>query len=304
MNIKLFTHNDLDGIGCAVLSLISFDKVDVEYCGYNNINEKITEFIENKEYKSYDHVYITDISINEELAELIENTEISKYFNVVDHHPTAKNLEKYSWCQIEIDNELGICSGTSLFYEKILNGISHNDKLHTMAIRDFVEMVRQYDTWEWKTIYKDEDPSKWNNLLALYGREQFVDRLMNKLLSREEFKFDDTDLLLLDLDYNKKNAYFEKKAKEITSINVLEYNAGVVFADQYISELGNYLAEKFIEFDFIAMIGAKAVSYRGIRDDIDLGLVAKQFGGGGHPKAAGSQIDKNKQVEYMKSLFI
>lgn len=46
------------------------------------------------------------------------------------------------------------------------------------------------------------------------------------------------------------------------------------------------------------------ISYRGIKDDIDLGKdVAKVFGGGGHPKAADSQIDNEVIDEFIKKIF-
>ena len=78
--------------------------INVEYCNYDNINEKIKDFIHNEEYLKYDYVYITDISVDEEVAELINNThpeEFNKGFNLcemftlIDHHKTALHLEKY-----------------------------------------------------------------------------------------------------------------------------------------------------------------------------------------------------------------
>jgi oligoribonuclease NrnB/cAMP/cGMP phosphodiesterase (DHH superfamily) len=58
--IKLFTHTDLDGVSCVVLAKLAFcsDNVDYEMCDYNNINEKIKDFIANKQYDNYDHIYI------------------------------------------------------------------------------------------------------------------------------------------------------------------------------------------------------------------------------------------------------
>ncbi|MCT8975515.1 DHHA1 domain-containing protein [Clostridium sp. CX1] len=307
MNIKLFTHNDLDGVGCAVLALLAFNKVDVEYCGYNDINDKVKDFIENKEYSNYNHVYITDISINQELAELIENTHPDNFkegfnlcesFTLIDHHPTAMELDKYWWCNVITKNELGKTSGTSLFY----NVLQQDDSVNYKGLKEFVELVRQYDTWEWKTIYNNEMSGQLSNLLGLYGKEKFVNKIIKKLETKNKFEFDETDLLLLELDKDKKQVYFEKKSKELLKQDLQNYKVGIVFADQYISELGNYLAEKFVELDFIVLIGDKTISYRGIKD-IDLGVFAKQFGGGGHPKSAGSQIDKNKQLNYVKSLF-
>jgi oligoribonuclease NrnB/cAMP/cGMP phosphodiesterase (DHH superfamily) len=65
---------------------------------------------------------------------------------------------------------------------------------------------------------------------------------------------------------------------------------GVVFAEKYFSELGNRLCQMHPEIDFVAMIYMSGtVSYRTVKDDIDIGKdVAKLFGGGGHAKAAGA----------------
>lgn len=46
--VKLFTHTDLDGIGCAILAKIAFKNCDIEYCGYNDINDNVTDFVKGK----------------------------------------------------------------------------------------------------------------------------------------------------------------------------------------------------------------------------------------------------------------
>ena len=58
--------------------------------------------------------------------------------------------------------------------------------------------------------------------------------------------------------------------------------------------MGNYLSEIHPELDYIAMVDMSngTVSYRTVKEDIDLGgEIAHSHGGGGHKKAAGSQFD-------------
>ena len=58
--VKLFTHTDLDGIGCAVLAKLVFsDEVDITYCDYTNINNNVLEYLNSCE-KLADTVLITD----------------------------------------------------------------------------------------------------------------------------------------------------------------------------------------------------------------------------------------------------
>lgn len=307
MSIKLFTHTDFDGVGCGVLGKLAFDNIDIEYCDYIDVNKKVYNFIKNKEYLNYNHVYITDISINKELAKFIDDTQpkefnkgftLAEHFSLIDHHPTAMQLNEYWWCFVEVEDEKGKCSGTSLFYQYL-----DKDRLKKDNIIEFVEIVRQYDTWEWNTIYNNEVPKKWNDLLYLYGKKRFTEKIVKMLESKNNLDFTKIDLLLLELEKEKKERYFETKEKEMIEKNIQGYHVGIVFAEQHRSELGNYLANKYNKLDFIILIGSQSISYRGIRDNIDLGLFAKQFGGGGHPKASGSQIDREKQKKYIEILF-
>lgn len=44
--IKLFTHNDLDGIGCTVLARLTFsENVDITYCDYDEVDTLVREYI-------------------------------------------------------------------------------------------------------------------------------------------------------------------------------------------------------------------------------------------------------------------
>jgi oligoribonuclease NrnB/cAMP/cGMP phosphodiesterase (DHH superfamily) len=299
---KQFTHTDFDGVSCAILSQIAFDSVEVEYCDYDNVNEKIQKFIESKDYLNYSRIYITDISINKELAEVINNLKDEINIKLIDHHETALYLNKYDWCTVTTSNDRGPTCGTTLFYDYLIN--LKNTMLDNDWIRDFVETVRQYDTWEWKNVYHNDKPKLWNNLLYLYGRDLFIDHICGMLIYCKTFAFTDTDNLLLKLEEKKKEEYFKKKSEEMdANYYLLGYHVGVVFAEQYISELGNFLAEGNKQLDFIVIISGKTISYRTIKKDINLGKIAEKFGGGGHPASAGSQISLDKQVKYCSILF-
>ena len=51
-------------------------------------------------------------------------------------------------------------------------------------------------------------------------------------------------------------------------------------------------------------MGNKMVSYRTVKDDIDLGKdVAQLFGGDGHPKASGSEFSVDVQFKTIEKIF-
>lgn len=297
--IKLFTHTDLDGVGCAVLAKFAFgNNVDIEYCNYDEINERVEVYFNSG--LEYD-CHITDISINEELACKINNS--YKNFKLLDHHATALGLNKFDWCTVKVENEDGIkTSGTELYYNYLIN----NGFLNEYEVLDrFSELVRNYDTWRWTTLGDDGIICKQvNDLLYLYGRDKFIDWCLDELHIDTFPKLEYTDKLVLEIEQNNIDNYIKKKNEQMLIMPLCGRTCGVVFAEKYFSELGNKLCQMRPEIDFVAMIDMSGtVSYRTIRDDIDLGKdVAKLFGGGGHAKAAGSRF-AGAQFDVINSIF-
>ncbi|WEV83631.1 DHH family phosphoesterase [Bacillus velezensis] len=291
--VKLFTHTDLDGVGCAIVCNHLLNDVEVEFCDYHNIDQKVLEFINNNRFKEYDLILVTDISVNKDLAEKINEIQSTSKWVLIDHHATAKWLNIYKWANVNDYYIKSPCeenlktSATSMVYDHLIK--FQNNECEELS--EFVEKVRRYDTWEWSTKYNDTHAKKLNDLLYIIGRENFIKRFS----TNPSIYFSDHELHILDIEKFKIKEYISKKEKQLRTLQVLDYSTGVVFADTYQSELGNELAQKNPNLDFIIIIdpGSLKVSYRGVKEKIDLGkdIVAK-FGGGGHPRATGSQINQ------------
>ena len=303
--IKLFTHTDLDGIGCAVLAKIAFDtdfdaNVDIEYCNYDEINHKVEEYFNNG---SKYECHITDISIDEELAYKINDSD--KNYVLLDHHATALKLNKLSWCNVQVENkETNIqTSGTEMYY----NWLVDNGYLHkTDALNRFVELIRNYDTWRWSTLGEEGIIcKKVNDLFHIYGRDKFIRWCISEIHDGVFPRLYASDELVLDIEQNNIDNYIKNKNEQLLIMPLCDMTCGVVFAEKYFSELGNRLCQMHPEIDFVAMIDMRgAVSYRTVKDGIDLGKdVAKLFGGGGHAKAAGSTFANGVQFDVINSIF-
>ena len=302
--IKLFTHIDLDGVGCAVLAKLAFqDDVEIEYCNYNEINEKVESYIDNN---FSEECHITDISIKDTLASRIDEDRVGyQKIRLLDHHPTALELNKYNWCNVQIENKITHIktSGTEMYYnwlvsEKYLKKHKRLDK--------FVEIIRDYDTWRWSELGDDGIICKQvNDLFYLYGRDKFISWCVSKICCSDIFKLDDTDKLLLGIKQKEIDDYVEVKDKQLFTLPMCGWIAGFVFAEKSFSELGNRLCKMHPEIDFVVMIDMDGtVSYRTIKEDLDLGQnIAKQFGGGGHPKAAGSRFSKEILLKTVEHIF-
>lgn len=299
--IKLFSHSDFDGVSCAVLAKLAFgEDVDIEYCNYNDADSKVEEFFNSElDYECH----ITDISISEELASRINDSE--KKYQLLDHHCTALNLNKFDWCNAQVENEnTGIkTSGAELYYHWLVN---NNYLTRTDVLDRFVEVVRDYDTWRWKELGEDGVICKQvNDLLYIYGRKKFVDWCIAQINNEVFPNLYASDVLVLEIEQKKIDDYVKAKDKHLFIGDMCGMKCGFVFAEKYSSELGNRLCEMHPEFDFVAIINMDGtVSYRTIRDDIDLGKeVAQVFGGGGHPKAAGSRFSNEVKMNIIKEIF-
>ena len=307
--IKLFTHTDLDGVGCAILAYLAFGRgnVDVEYCNYDDVDGIIREFYLCGKPEEYDAIYITDISVDEEVAaEIDELVEIWQKWRLFDHHATALWLNHYEWCEVRVAYDNGVkTSGTELFF-KHLDKHGYLDEYEdwkVVNISRFVIMVRDYDTWRWKELgYGGLVCKQVNDLFHMYGREKFIEWAMNQIQEIDYISplqtfpfFSVADEALLEQKQREIDIYVGSKDKQLVEkIDRFGHIYGVVFADRFVSELGNRLSELHPELDYIAMIDIShgTVSYRTTSEGIDLGgEIAHSYGGGGHRKAAGSQFD-------------
>lgn len=300
--IKLFTHTDLDGVSCEILGKIAFgEDIDVVRCGYGNIDDKVEEFINSDE--EYDKLFITDISVKKELADALNN--VSDKVILLDHHKTALWLNEYPFALVQVEDEsVGKMCGAYLFYEYLKK--NHKEFDDTPALKLFIDYVRMYDTWEWKEKYDNIIPKRLNDLMYIDGPNEFIDKMVYRL-GNNLFILDDTDLMKLQIEQTYINSYIAQKNETLMVNDDLfpEYTVGITFADKYISELGNKLCELHPELDFVVLINMSTltVSYRTVKDDLDLSDIAKRFGGGGHPKASGSRFDVSIVNDMLNNIF-
>ena len=307
--IKMFTHTDLDGIGCGLVSELMLRNTyisDIQYANYNEINAFILDFINKEEYKGYDYIFITDISVNEDVAKKINeiNSEKNKFI-LIDHHETSKWLNKYSWAKVQSEVNLFAdkfkkVSGTYLFALYLKDNFREEIERHNYyQIISFILSVDSYDTWNWKEIDDNCFLSKeLNDLFYILGRKRFIDIIFMDISKGMEIKeIIEKFSLLLELEEDKKRRYIKSKSESIIEKEFIVedkiYKFGVVFAEQFVSELGNKLNELNPQYDFIMIIGDGKVSLRTIYDEIKVNEIAELFGGGGHPKASGFEYNKS-----------
>lgn len=299
--VKVFHHNDLDGEGVKVVATAYFGEENVvaTRCTNESVNKDILNFISSGEYIHYHAIIVGDLSFNERVAETINHSEnLRKKFIVVDHHKTALWLNKYPFCSIEVERDGLKASGTSSLFEVLYDlGYELQPKYNQYALKLFCEKVRRYDTWDWFNIYKDEKANMLNQLLFMQGYEEFHKSMNEKLTqSLQRFQsgeweglFTDAESTVLKSETKRMESYIDSKLKNVKLGEYEGSTYGFVFAEQFISQLGNAIANKLdseIDFALIIDMDKNKVSLRSI-GEFDVSLIAKKFNGGGHKNASG-----------------
>lgn len=296
--VKLFTHTDLDGVGCAVLASFAFPSTEyhlsITHVDYNNVNQEILHYFEDCQTDVF--LLITGISVNTQVADRIDEMCFDNKL-LLDHHGTAVETlskYKYSWVVSPTNSHtLEKESGTSLLFQYLVEENLIPDTQYS-RLKTFVNIVTAWDTWTWKANNCSIAP-KLNDLLQLWGISRFHEWCKSWISCKYYPDLDDASRCACMVLSDIKEQYIEEKAHEIIICTAKDggYEYGVVFADKHISELGNALNEKYPELEFIAIInmGNLSINFRSIHRRLNLGkYLAFKMSGGGHPQSAGAPI--------------
>ena len=118
---------------------------------------------------------------------------IEKLFQSVDFlGDLCYNEKNYPFVTLKISDDKGLCSGTSLFYDYLIE----NDLIPetSNSIASFTELTRRYDTWEWKTKYNDETAHKLSILFDAVGCNGYIELMYQKLMDDTLSNFSFTNL--------------------------------------------------------------------------------------------------------------
>lgn len=301
MKLLLSHVADVDGI--TPIILLNLLDIDFEYelFDVNEVSKFIMDRIDTDYFLKFDEVIITDLAITKEVAKKIIDSKYKDRFLLLDHHESNMYLNDYSFATvIEEINGFKECATTVLF--KYLNDKYPNKVLLKNSVITFVELVRECDTWQFTDL--KSEATDLNNLFAFFGKDYFIDNYTTFLKNNNDFYFSKMELSVLKTLNQKRLEYLEFMEDKVIIKKIQNYNIGVVFAEQYRSELGHFLAEKYIDkVDFIAIINMNYhISLRGIKD-IKLNEFALKYGGGGHPYASGMPVPKNIKKIIIDEIF-
>lgn len=294
-------------MGNAVLAKLAFEEVEYVLCETFNLQNEITKYYNNEKIYDYDKIFVTDLWLEEPtLSKVANDKRLKDKFFVFDHHKSALegDFNKYSFTTIRISDEKGMCSGTSLFYEYLTKNKFIDKRIE--GIKEFSELTRKYDTWEWKTKYNEEIPHELTLLFDTVGCDNYIKLMFEKLRNnKNNFTFKKIEKMLID---NKRKQAQEKLvnyAKKVYYTEVLGLKAGIVFIDyEYRNDLAEYFRTNNFAMDFAMLIALDygTISYRSIRENINVRIIAETFGGKGHDKTASSPISEEQKKALIEIL--
>ncbi|WP_071395199.1 DHH family phosphoesterase [Bacillus tuaregi] len=304
--IHLYTHNDLDGLGCGILAKLAFgEEVEVHYNSVARINSQVERFFDATKQNELRNntIWVTDLSVNEANSKRIDQfVREGGKAQFIDHHKTALHLNEYSWAEVMVEYEDGrLTSATSLFYDYLLE----NQWLTAKgSLNEFVELIRLYDTWEWEKN-NEMKAKQLNDLFSLLSLDDFEGKMLARLKTEGSFSFNEFEQQLLKMEEEKINRYIRKKNRELIQTFIDDHCVGIVHAEMYHSELGNELGKENSHLDYIVILnmGGKKVSFRTIHDHVDVSEVAGKFGGGGHVKASGCTMNETAYKLFVQEVF-
>lgn len=271
----LFTHTDLDGIVCAILFKKCYPQSNIFFTNYKKgfdceqINDAIMHVV--PEAPPEVSILIADISPNDAVAEFLNSR---GSVGILDHHKSALPLIRFPWAKVDITK-----SGALMVYEMLASRF-HIDDLYPL-----VDLANTRDLWIQDDADKFNHATNLSILLGIMGRERFISRFMAD--SNPELY--DEESLLIECDTERMKKYVVRSIQLTQIVNDRFGNKfGRVVSDQYTSEVGNYLLQAFPDIEYALMVDMREMNchVRG-RGNFDLSSLASQYGGGGHPRAAG-----------------
>ena len=303
--IMIYSHKaDIDGVGCIVLAKCAFPNVDFKLCkNVVELEETVREDILNHKLDEYSAIYVTDLALYEPALSMAYNDEdIRKKIVVIDHHQRSidDGCDKYDFVNVAIRIDGRKTCATELFYRYLF---MKNFLRYSESSFNFVEHVRQEDTWEWDDGTSFGKTSHDLSLLFdVKGIDYFIATMVERIKENKDFKMTDEEQKVIDEYKRKINielGYYRTKIEFFVD----EYGNkfGAVFAPYYLrNEIPEMIRKEKMDISYFITVNLDNTkygqkSYRIVNGGCSLNEIARIHGGGGHKESAHVLITKEQK---------
>lgn len=311
MKIIHFTHNDLDGVACAVLAKKKYSlpvgmhtyAYTVQYMDYATIDQAILDVLSALNFRDKSalegtHILITDICpMKETLDKLNEAHKVGVSVKLFDHHRTRAFCAEYPWAVYDE----GHC-GAWLTFHKFLTREDQGNFL------EFVKGVEAYDMWNLKDSYRNKG-ERLNLLLRFLGTEQFMTTFIADAWADTQLEFQQ---ILSALERNKKEHVKRLLTKQLAAaprnVDDLGNTYKILVAGEHTPDVGHsaLMDEDNEDLKYVVVVNPMygTASLYAREGELDVSAIAKKMGGGGHQAAAGFPCDTIKTIDKQVSTLL
>ena len=291
--ILVYHHNDLDGIASA--AIINFYEGGprsqdgllqnlVHFVGYDYVDDSVISI---EEAATYDLVYVVDMVLQPfpKMMELVKAAKviwIDHHVGAISEYEKLSDVEKKLFHDVYLGGYHNMKSACELVFE-------YFNKKKPIHLPRGIRNISRVDTW-----HHNDDEVTW----AFF---EYCDYLMFDP-EHPDWKYvlyDDDDFfeeaVSLGLTLRKYRRYREDKHAKENSLEVMfdgypciALNSDSLGSSQFDAQYNPAKHKMMIRFSRAR--GAWKFSIYTTHDDLDLSVIAKKYGGGGHRKASGFTI--------------
>lgn len=326
MKMIHITHNDLDGVGCAVLGKLFAESQGLEYEIYNvkiGCQDKLIRSLfainsptDINKLADIGYILVSDLPISEKSAELLNKIYEEANISVrwVEHHKSNIKLgSRYpEWAYIKpIDNKGTPVASTMILYRLWNDTITYDDNVRR-KLSSFSTIVSRYHTGEWLNNPIDHSEEDLNILLKIIGIPNASQLFLDMIISPDEsFSINSINSLyrdLIEITKRQRDYAIRDAIRSARYIDFFEFKVAAIIPSQHFGtyELGALYETPGFTGDFVLGLYpmTRSISFRASpKSDIDLSGIAKRFGGGGHPRAAAAKLTSNQFLKILRKFY-
>ncbi len=285
-------HDDLDGIGCAVVLKVCVNVDKIVFASPHNIDRVLAEWIGRAE-----RIYVADIGINpgtlDRVLKIVEKArDVGTQVIWIDHHRwDTEWIDKLRSLGVELYVDRSTCAA-GLCLSKLCSDASRD-------LKAFIDDVCSVDLWRFSTplspyIYRYamyRDSERWRSKcieVFLKVVEKSYRSILNVVEPIVE-KYIDRELKVLS-----------SIEKTIRVINVCGRSIALYFRHSDIpnqSLVGNRILS--LGYDIAILVSKRGASLSLRSRTVDVSKLARYLGGGGHERAAGAPLKINPFIRLL-----
>lgn len=309
------THFDLDGAVCSINLKNYVTKAEdffFMFKSYLNINKFFKDILlkDNCSFRDIDFVLVTDISIDEDIIQEFENRK--ETLIVLDHHETARHLNKYANCYIDETGDESGASVTLQFIKEMGFESTRLDKLNKITTEWDLFLFKKFPELRKFDIYgKKVSLAEMMNtfFFIIKPAESFVDRWFDGW----ESGFTKEEALAIKNEFKKAKDHIEMLNSSNLKVQLSD-NKVLILSSKFIGEITDYYLDQE-KNDILITYDPERLKFSGRSSDrsgINIGkifsVLKKKLDyletAGGHDKAGGGNLVSNDYLDDFIEKFV